>query len=55
MEKPPECIDIVYKSIHKVLYHRVMNQLQKYILKTVFVETLYDDGFSVRMEKNTTY
>ena len=47
MEKPPECFDIVYKTIHEVLYHKVMNQLKKYRLKTVFLETLDDSGFSV--------
>ena len=35
------------KTIHKELFYKVMNQLQKYILKTVFLETLDDKGFSV--------
>ena len=30
-----------------MLYSKVMNQLNKYRLKTVFIETLDDDGFSV--------
>ena len=47
MERTPECLNIVYKSKHEVLYSKVMNQLQKYRLKTVFIETLDDDGFNV--------
>ena len=46
MEKPPECLNLVYKSKHEVLYSKVMDQFI-YILKTVFIETLDDDGFSV--------
>ena len=43
MEQLPACLNIDYKSKHKVLYSKVMNQLKKYRLKTVFIETLDDD------------
>ena len=44
MEKPPECLNMDYKLKHKVLYSKVMNQLNNYRLKTVFLEALdYDD------------
>ena len=47
MEKPPECLNIVYKSKDEVLFSKVMIQLHKYRLKTVFVDTLDDDGLCV--------
>ena len=43
MEKPPECLNMDYKTRHKELFSKVMNQLQKYRLKTVFLDTLDDD------------
>ena len=47
MEKLPECLNIVYKSKHEMLYSKVVNQLKTYRLKTVFIETLDDDEFCV--------
>ena len=49
MEKPPECLNIDYKLKHKELFSKIMNQLNNYRLKTVFLETLDDDDdeFSV--------
>ena len=40
-------MNIAYKSTHEVLFSEVVEQLKKYRLKTVFIETLDDGRFSV--------